>query len=152
MSHFGTYIPKTIPLATQFHHYSSVHLIICPILYLSQQLYHYTVHYFSGPRFSFRSSKAPLHRPPFSPNSVCLPAGSAVTDSVPRQSVPFLLPHECYHKFISLGDICVLNRQDVTGLPEFQPGSLSQLVTVLFRRGGIGVMRPAGYVAVNSFH
>lgn len=155
MSHFGAYIPKTTPLAIQLHHYASVLLIIFLILYLSylsQQLYHYTVYYFRGPRFNFRSSEAPLHQPPSSPNSVCLPAGSTVTDSVPRRSVPFLLPHECYHKFISLGDICVLNRQDVTGLSEFQPGSLSQLVTVLFRRRAIGVMRPAGYMAVNSFH
>lgn len=60
--------------------------LICLILYLSyltQQLYHYTVYYFSGPRFSFRSSEAPLHQPPFSPNSVCLPAGSTVTDMCP---------------------------------------------------------------------
>lgn len=47
-----------------------------------------------------------------------------------------------YEKFISSGDIFILDWQHETGLYKFQTGSLSQPIAVLLQRGNVAAMTP----------
>lgn len=78
--------------------------------------------------------------------SVCLQAAESET-VCPGEVTDSQLRY-CYHQFISLRDICVLDWQYEMWLSKFQTGCLSQLVIVLLRWDWVSLMEPPGYLLI----
>jgi len=109
---------------------------------IPQQMHHNIAYHFSGwGLFRLLLSREPRHQPPFQQTLLrhC---------ALVKWPIPSL--HYCYHKFISQGDMCVLDWQtDEIELSKSPTGSLSQLVIVLLLWGRISMMGPLRSVVIH---